>query len=122
MIHRQGDEVIELNKPLQLGWGRFARVAIMFLLLAAGCIALDSGEDDIGPGIPMAISVVLMLAYQATGWRRMQRAHAIEPLSLSHLDRVMKVMIGPIIPAVIWIMVIIAPIPIYLVYFIINLR
>ncbi|WNH52393.1 hypothetical protein [Stenotrophomonas oahuensis] len=122
MIQRQGDEVNRWDKPFQLGWGRFARVAIMFLLLAAGCIALDSGEDDIGAGTPMAISVVLMLAYQATGWRRMQRAHAVEPLSLSQLDRVMKVMIGPIIPAVIWVVVIIAPIPIYLIYFIINLR
>ena len=111
-----------MDAPLQLGWDRFARVAALMLIFPALLLYFGSGKEDSGTEIAMSLSALILLAYLATGWHRLRHADARAPIERTQQSRIVSELIGPLLPAVLWMVAFVAPLVIHLLIFLLNVQ
>ncbi len=92
-----------MNQQLQLSWQRFAFCIIALSVIPAIMIATSVSDQNrwliIGAIVPVFVSIFVFMGF---GWARLRRANSTSPLNAKDFSQIFKHLIGPIIPATIW--------------------
>jgi hypothetical protein len=93
----------KFQKRLNLSWSRFFFMflgmgAIFILIAALGTIGGGSWEATAAP-IILFISVMVFFAFR---WRQIRKAVAPEKIAFVDTDQIPRLLIGPVLPAVLW--------------------
>lgn len=87
---------------LTLSWYRFAVLCAVILAMPLTLLHSDLQHGEPGTSAAVLLVVVSTLVFFARGWQRLRSADAIAPLSAQDPAPLMRLLIGPRVPAVIW--------------------
>ena len=94
-----------MQTHIDTSWPRIAIVLLVILLPALVFVPLAASKDS-GPAIVAAgLSYVSMLVFMTLGLMRLRRANEHDPIATTDIAAILKHLLGPVIPAVIWLAV-----------------
>jgi high-affinity Fe2+/Pb2+ permease len=91
-----------MGRPVKVSWARFSVLVVIMSLFPGLALYAGIMNGDPAAGIAMTLMLAILLGFLATGWRRLRHAHSAEPIDSSQLERIILLMFGPPIPAVLW--------------------
>lgn len=89
-----------MHGQMSVSWSRYC-LAIGALNCVPLLLAIANGGLDSNLAIVWLV-LLSVCAFMGFGWARLQREHAIRPLTIMDMDRARRLLIGPLIPAVVW--------------------
>lgn len=88
---------------LALRWPRFLFVAAILAIFPVLLVASSISDRNNWPATAaVSIMFLSMVVFLALGWARLRRANASQSIAASDTHQILKHLIGPTVPAVVW--------------------
>ena len=92
-----------MTKTLKLSWTRFGVCFAVIGIFPALLIVSGINDRDSWPATAAVCLLFLsLMGFFSLGWARLRRANAIQPILVTETDRIRQFLIGPVAPAVFW--------------------
>lgn len=92
-----------MKKTINPSWTRFVLSIACIGVFPALLIAAGMEDRDSWLSIAATCFLFVSLAgFFSRGWARLRKEHAIKPILPSETDRIRQILIGPVVPAIIW--------------------
>ena len=92
-----------MKRSLQLSWNNFAICVLPLNIIPVLLVAASVSDEGswLGAAVVLSVSVSLSV-FLGCGWARLRRANAASPISGTDIAQILKHLLGPPVPAVIW--------------------
>jgi hypothetical protein len=91
-----------MTKTLKLSWTRFGFCFAVIGIFPALLIASSINNRDWTATAVVCLLFFSLVGFFSLGWARLRQANAAQPILVTETDRIRKLLIGPVVPAVIW--------------------
>ena len=88
---------------LELSWTRFGFCfAVIGIFPALMIISNINDRDSWTATTAVCLLFLSLMGFFSLGWARLRRENAAKPILVTESDRILQLLIGPVIPAVAW--------------------
>jgi hypothetical protein len=92
-----------MTKTLKLSWLRFSFCIAIFGIFPALLVASNIKAGHVGSStVAIFLLYVSLVSFFSLGWARLRKANALQPILVTETDRILQLLIGPIVSAGIW--------------------